>query len=133
MLNSRSYRGKACRGISLSRDGGQTWEPTTDDPVLVESVCQASLVRTSAGMLIFSNPAVPRGRNHLTVRASLDEGKTWPHSRLICEGSSAYSSLAELSNREIGLLYERDDYKRIVFARFSTTWVMAGKNDTSQK
>src|SRR5687767_3785732 len=45
MLNSRSYRGKACRGISLSTDGGETWQPTTDDLTLVESVCQASLIR----------------------------------------------------------------------------------------
>jgi sialidase-1 len=132
MLNSRSYRGKACRGISLSRDGGQTWEPTTDDPALVESVCQASLIRypytkSPQGSLIFSNPAVPKGRHHLTVRASSDDGRTWPHSRLICEGSSAYSSLAVLPNGEIGLLYERDDYKRIVLARFSPAWM--GKND----
>ena len=123
MLNSRSYRGKACRGVSLSKDGGETWGPTTDDPTLVESVCQASLIRSPTGLLIFSNPAVPRGRNHLTVRSSSDEGKTWPHSRLLCEGSSAYSSLAVLPNSEIGLLYERDDYKRIVLARFSPEWI----------
>src|SRR5262245_33213023 len=127
MLNSRSYRGKACRGVSLSKDGGATWEPRFDDPVLVESVCQASLIRyswltekkNSQGLLVFSNPAVPRGRNHLTVRLSEDDGKTWPHSRLVCEGSSAYSSLASLPTGQIGLLYERDDYKRIVLARFS--------------
>jgi sialidase-1 len=131
MLNSRSYRGKSCRGISLSKDGGTTWEPTTDDPSLVESVCQASLIRyswltdkkNSNGILLFSNPAVPKGRNHLTVRASHDDGKTWPNSRLICEGSSAYSSLAALPTGEIGLLYERDDYKRIVLARLSSDWI----------
>jgi sialidase-1 len=133
MLNSRSYRGKACRGVSLSKDGGATWEPTYDDPTLVESVCQASLIRYSwpdearfpNGLLVFSNPAVPRGRNHLTVRLSEDDGKTWPHSRLICEGSSAYSSLAVLPGGEIGLLYERDDYKRIVLARLTPEWVKA--------
>jgi sialidase-1 len=123
MLNSRSYRGKACRGVSLSKDGGMTWEPTTDDSVLVESVCQASLINHSSGVLLFSNPAVPKGRNHLTVRLSTDGGKTWPHSRLVCEGSSAYSSLAELPSGEIGLLYERDDYKHLTFARFPLAWV----------
>jgi sialidase-1 len=134
MLNSRSYRGKACRGVSLSNDGGQTWGPTKDDPALVESVCQASLIRYSPtptrsaserDLLIFANPAVPRGRNHLTIRASRDDGQTWPHSRLLCEGSSAYSSLAALPNTEIGCLYERDDYKRIVLARFTPTWITA--------
>jgi sialidase-1 len=133
MLNSRSYRGKACRGISLSKDGGATWEPTYDDPALVESVCQASLIRYSwpsdaandKGFLLFSNPAVPKGRDHVTVRGSTDDGKTWPHFRLICEGSSAYSSLATLPNGEIGLLYERDNYKQLTLARFSKDWLLS--------
>ncbi|MEX2174519.1 MAG: sialidase family protein [Pirellulaceae bacterium] len=123
MLNSRSYRGKACRGISLSKDGGETWQPTTDDPALVESVCQASLIRHSQGNLVFTNPAVPKGRDHMTVRLSEDDGKTWPHSRLVHEGSAAYSSLAELPGGELGLLYERDGYKQIAFARFPLSWV----------
>jgi sialidase-1 len=125
MLNSRSYRGRACRGVSLSTDGGQTWQPTADAPALVESVCQASLIRYDDQTLLFCNPAVPQGRHHLTVRLSTDDGKTWPHARLICEGSSAYSSLAVLPEGEIGLLYERDDYKRLAFARFSLEWVKA--------
>ncbi len=126
MLNSRSYRGKACRGISLSKDGGATWEPTTDDPTLVESVCQASLIRHSDGTVVFSNPAVPKGRSHLTARLSDDGGKTWPSSRLVCEGSAAYSALAELPGGDIGLLYERDNYKQLVFAHFPLAWVKEG-------
>lgn len=134
MLHSRSYRGRACRGVSLSKDGGQTWQPTTDDPALVESVCEASLIRYSwpdaanakQGLLVFSNPAVPKGRNHVTVRLSEDDGKSWPHSRLVCEGSSAYSSLAVLPGGEIGMLYERDDYKHLTLARFSPQWVKDG-------
>ena len=127
LLNSRSYRGKACRGVSLSNDGGAKWEPTTDDPVLVESVCQASLIRHSSGVLVFSNPAVPKGRTRLTVRLSTDEGKSWPHARLLCEGSSAYSSLAELPGGEIGLLYERDNYKHLTFTRFPLSWIKEGR------
>ena len=132
MLNSRSYRGKACRGVSLSKDGGATWEPTVDDPTLVESVCQASLIRcrwtgeqkeTREDVLLFANPAVPKGRHHLTVRMSTDFGKTWPHARLVCEGSSAYSSLAQLKSGEIGLLYERNDYKQLTFTRFPLSWI----------
>jgi sialidase-1 len=135
LLNSRSYRGKACRGISLSKDGGATWEPTTDDPELVESVCQASLIRygfddadSNRCLLLFCNPAVPKGRHHLTVRLSGDNGKTWPHSRLVCEGSSIYSSLAALPDGEIGLLYERNDYKQLTFTRFPLSWVMEKKD-----
>jgi sialidase-1 len=126
MLNSRSYRGKACRGISLSKDGGATWEPTTDDPALIESVCQASLIRYCQSVTVFCNPAVPKGRHHLTVRLGDAEAKTWNHSRVVCEGSSAYSSLAVLPDGNIGLLYERDDYKQLVFARFPYEWVKQG-------
>jgi sialidase-1 len=140
MLNCRSYRGQACRGVSLSADGGQSWQPTKDDPALVESVCQASLIRyawpdvaaSKPGLLVFSNPAVPKGRSHLTVRLSEDDGRTWPKSRLVCEGSSAYSSLAVLPGGEIGLLYERDGYKTLTLARFSPAWVSAGPNGSGR-
>jgi sialidase-1 len=135
MLNSRSYRGKACRGVSLSKDGGATWEPTTDDPALVESVCQASVIRYAMKLtddtkclLVFANPAVPKGRNHLTVRLSEDNGKSWPHARLICEGSSAYSSLSVLPDEDIGLLYERNDYKQLTFTCFPLSWIMETKD-----
>ncbi len=136
LLNSRSYRDHACRGVSISRDGGQTWEPTRDDPTLVESVCQASLIRyawpeegRTRGMLVFTNPAVASGRSHLTIRLSDDDGQTWPYARLLCEGSAAYSSLARLPSGEVGCLYERDNYQRLVMARFTTSWVRVEQSD----
>ena len=100
----------------------------TDDPALVEPVCQASLIRYSPEVVLFSNPADAKGRHHLTVRASTDQGQTWPRSRLICEGSSAYSSLAVLPSGEIGLLYERDNYKHLTFARFPLDSIQATAN-----
>jgi sialidase-1 len=136
MLNCRSYRGKACRGVALSKDGGETWEPTVDDPKLVESVCQASLVRYGfaeekeggQALLVFSNPAVPKGRTHLTIRLSTDEGKTWPHERLLHAGRSAYSSLAVLPNGRIGVLYEKGGYKTLTYAEFPLAWVQEASN-----
>ena len=125
LLNMRSFRGKACRASSTSGDGGLTWSAPVDEPVLVESACQASMIRVGrrpreakqmlgwAGMLVFSNPAVTKGRNHLTMRFSWDDGQTWPDKYLIYEGMSAYSSLAYFPNGTIGILFERDTYKRI--------------------
>jgi sialidase-1 len=46
--------------------------------------------------------------------------------RLLHEGPSAYSSLAVLRDKTIGLLYERGEtqpYERITFARFSPRWL----------
>lgn len=127
LLNMRSFRGNACRASSTSADGGLAWTAPVDEPVLIESACQASMIfveidkrpndlRQSPGggkMLIFSNPAVTKGRNHLTMRFSYDGGKNWPDKHLVYERMSAYSSLAHFPNGGIGILFERDTYKRI--------------------
>jgi sialidase-1 len=133
MLNMRSYRGKGRRGVATSSDGGLTWTQPIDDPTLIEPVCQASFIRHawsgsgSASQLLFSNPASTSGRDHLTIRLSEDEGKTWPVSKLLYEGSSAYSCLAALPNGDIGIIYERDNYGRITFARITVSWLMEDK------
>ncbi|HUG19217.1 MAG TPA: sialidase family protein [Planctomycetaceae bacterium] len=116
LLNMRSYHGKNLRAVAGSKDGGETWSGVTLDPELIEPVCQASLISLADGRLAFAHPASTK-RERMTIRLSSDEGKSWPISKLIHEASAAYSCLVELSERELGLLYERDDYKRIVFAR----------------
>ena len=104
LLNFRSYFGRNLRGRSWSSDGGMTWSESQDDPQLTEPVCQASLLRYSwpgAGgrsRLLFSNPAATE-RVRMTVRLSYDEGESWPGSRLLHAGPSAYSSLAVLPGR----------------------------------
>jgi sialidase-1 len=133
LLNMRSYQGQNRRAVAHSRDGGLTWSKAELDPALIEPVCQASLIRAvrpgkkSDGRLIFSNPADTR-RDRLTVRLSQDDGKTWPVSKLIDPGPSAYSSLAVLKDGAIGLLYEhgeKSSYERIAFIRFSPDWLSA--------
>jgi len=62
----------------------------------------------------------------MTVRLSRDGGRTWPVARLLHEGPAAYSSLAVLRDKTIGLLYERGEaqpYERIAFARFNLRWL----------
>lgn len=132
-LNMRSYRGKGRRAVATSRDGGATWSEPQEDPALVEPVCQGSFIRYSwrgdgRSRVLFSNPASTKGRHHLTVRLSYDDGRTWPVSRLLYEPSSAYSSLAVLPFGEIGILYERDDYKKITFSKFNLDWLTSGKD-----
>jgi sialidase-1 len=125
LLNMRSYHGQARRAVARSLDGGLTWSETRLDEALVEPVCQASLVRYGSNQLLFSNPADTR-RAKMTVRLSRDGGRTWPVARLLHEGPSAYSSLAVLRDKTIGLLYERGEtqpYDRITFARFSLRWL----------
>jgi sialidase-1 len=60
----------------------------------------------------------------MTVRASYDGGRTWPVSKLIEEGASAYSCLARLSDGRIGLLYERGSgYRDLAFTSFTLDWL----------
>jgi sialidase-1 len=127
LLNMRSYHGKNRRAVSYSKDGGATWSPVTLDDALIEPVCQGNILRYrwpgdgKRGLIIFSNPASKR-RERMTIRLSHDEGKTWFLSRLVYAGSSAYSNLVAFPREEIGLLYERDNYRKITFSRFAKDW-----------
>ena len=64
----------------------------------------------------------------MTIRLSYDEGKTWPVAKVLYAGSAAYSDLVVLPDGEIGCLYERDDYRKITFARFTLGWLTDGKD-----
>lgn len=111
LMNMRSYNGKNSRAISLSHDGGETWSSVSHDYQLVESVCQASIFRYAnykgKEIYFFSNPAVPVGRTHMTLKYSVDDCRTWSGSRLINAGPSGYSCLVKLKNKQLGLLFER--------------------------
>jgi sialidase-1 len=93
-----------------------------DVPDLIEPVCQASIVRATAAKLhLFSNPASTK-RERMTVKASADDGLTWPRQLVLHEGPAAYSNLVMLGDTTAGCLYERGEKssrERITFARFT--------------
>ncbi len=122
IMNMRSYNDKYCRAISYSKDGGEIWSEIEHDFQLVESRCQASILSygTYKGkpLHLFSNPAVPVGRTHMTIKISDDDCKSWKTARLINENPSAYSCLVKLPGGKIGLLYEnglKKAYESICF------------------
>lgn len=137
LLNMRNYQGQGGgdkakskrRAIAHSRAGGVTWGDLEFDGTLVEPICQASLHRYEGpgkSRLLFSNPASPDQRRLMTVRLSDDGGKTWRANKRIYKGSAAYSCLATLPDQKIGLLYERDDYRKITFTAFTVDWLTGG-------
>ena len=86
---------------------------------------QASIFRYSwatnddRSRILFSNLAGPRC-SHLTIRASYDEGRTWPVEQLVFAGSAAYSCIARLPDGNIGVVYERDGYGKLTFTSLAT-------------
>ncbi|WP_199186921.1 sialidase family protein [Blastopirellula marina] len=134
MLCMRNYdRSLKARQVAFSDDGGATWSDQQIDEKLVEPRCQAAIHRLQwpsgdqPGVILFLNPAHPDKRQAMTLRASEDDGKTWPYARLLEPGSAAYSSLCVFQDRsgkqKIGCFYERDNYRRITFAPVDLDWV----------
>lgn len=125
MLNMRNYdRSQHARQSALSDDGGITWKDQKHEPSLIEPICQAAILRhrwpqgEKPGMIVFSNPASTGGRVKLTVRASFDDGVTWPVSKLLFDGPGGYSDLATLANGRIACFYEggeQDTAQSIIF------------------
>jgi len=124
LLNARFWRG-AQRGrlVARSEDGGVSWSAATVDPVLPEPVCQGSLLAAdsaSGRRIFFLNPeGEPRnkGRQRGVLRTSVDEGRTWPHARVLVPGPFAYSSMSVLPDGALGVLYEPAGAERILFLR----------------
>jgi sialidase-1 len=116
--NMRSYHGQHCRAIATSHDGGLTFSPVTLDPNLVDSVCQASLLRLRDSTILFANPASAK-RENLTLRISHDDAKTWPISMSLHAGPSAYSCLDQLPDGTVLCVYENgvsSAYEKITLA-----------------
>jgi len=124
LLNMRNYdRSQLNRKISFSEDGGLTWGDLLSDPVLIEPICQASMLRVPGkegdeSSLLFLNPAHKSKRQEMTLRISKDEGRTWPDSIVLHSGPAAYSDLTILANANPGCLFEagtNSPYEGIVF------------------
>jgi sialidase-1 len=132
LLNMRSYDPtRKARQSAVSRDGGLNWDEQRIVNELIDPICQATLHRLRwpdserPGVILFANAASLK-RERMTVRASLDEGRSWPMARLVHAGPAAYSSLCAFGGDEAGLLYEsgeKNPYERITFARFNLAWL----------
>lgn len=155
MLIARNRAAPHRKIVTYSPDGATGWTPFQFADALVEPVCQASLLgpddpaTPGKTRLLFSGPdsleradgkAAPGGRRdrrNLSVKLSLDDGRSWIATRTLEPGPSAYSDLAVLPDGTILCLYEsgrpgatrpgskRTDwpYARLTLARFNLEWL----------
>ena len=123
MHNSRWQRGPAkyARHYTISEDGGATCGEVVRDASLIEPVCQGSIIGYSTkgkatNRLLFSNPASTKQRQNLTLRQSRNGGESWSEGVVIEKGASAYSDIAILPSKRVGVLFEcgtKSPYERI--------------------
>ncbi|MDR2273791.1 MAG: glycoside hydrolase [Sphingobacterium sp.] len=125
-MNSRNQQGNVkSRIVSYSNDGGATWDTTFYDRNLPDPVNQGSVLswrRKGKYILAVCNAATSDRRDNLTLRLSKDQGKTWYFNQVIAKAPkdvkgdyAAYSDMVLLSQNKVGVLFEKENYHKIVF------------------
>jgi sialidase-1 len=100
------------RAYSISKDGGITWTDAVSDNALPDPHCQGSVINEteigSGGFypLYLTNAADNANRTNLTIRGSLDGGKTWTNLKTAEDPFAAYSDIAILEDRRFAWVYE---------------------------
>ena len=127
LMSIRNQRGDIRQRIlAYSSNGGSSWDTSYFEPALPDAVCQASLItvgyKKGKAIVASSNSADTTRRDNLMLRISYDEGKSWNKSFVIEKSAdtksrdwTAYSDMAMIDKKTIGILYERNNYSEIVF------------------
>ncbi|MFM2141600.1 MAG: hypothetical protein RLZZ476_144 [Verrucomicrobiota bacterium] len=138
MLVTRSVSKPNRKIITLSPNGAKGWSKPAFHDQLWEPICMASITAhpSQPGTLVYSNPhtlklnadgkETPAGRGkreNLSIKLSRDDGKTWPVSKTLDAGPSAYSDLAVLTDGTVLCLWETKN--DIQCARFNLEWITA--------
>lgn len=116
LLNARDQTEKTGkRYYARSKDEGKTWYEQGIDKQLTDPVCEGSLNILGKRSVIISHLDAEKERKNLVLQVSKDGGRNWTQKISICKGSSAYSDLVVLGKNKVGVLYEKDNYAKIVF------------------
>jgi len=106
--------------IARSLDGGETWDSTWLASDLPTPMCQSSICYIQGperGAFYQVGPADTATRSQLTLWSSEHGGQLWQKEAVLYKGTSAYSDMVSLGDLELGVLFERDDYREIVFQK----------------
>ncbi|WP_346856318.1 sialidase family protein [uncultured Draconibacterium sp.] len=142
MLNMRDDRNRKDKGdtngraVAVSKDLGATWEVhPSSNHALPESNCMASIIEakveingSSKNVLFFSNPNNKYERWNMTIKASIDNGLTWPDEyqiELNANKGYGYSCMTMIDNQTIGILYE--GVKELYFQKIAVSDILGNK------
>lgn len=136
MINARDESRSGYRVVYTTKDLGKTWikHPTSQNKEtgLAEPTCQGSIQAIDKGdgfkrALFFSNPNSHSGRKDMSLRASTNEGTSWPKKDTLLYDSrngAGYSALSPVDDKHIGVLYEGNRY--LYFLRIPYKEVLNG-------
>ncbi len=134
--NARTHSRRGNKIIGRSFDGGESWKDGHEDDELFDGPpdeygCKGALVRLrqdDKDILIFSSPGRKDKRDDITVRVSFDQGKSWPHRRIVKKGPGNYTWLAagRKGTPSEGMIYlvSNKDW----MARFNLAWILEGNS-----
>ena len=106
--------------IARSFDNGSSWKEYRLVPELTSPVCQSSIIYIpESDHLYHLGPASTEKREQLTLWRSSDRGRSWNALELIESGFAAYSDIIQLSSTGLGVVFESEDYDKIVFKRIA--------------
>lgn len=138
LMNIRNQSGDSKnRILAFSKNGGAKWDTFYIEKQLPDPVCEGSMhnfqTKQGENVLLFTNLEHTSKRENLTLKVSADDGKTWRTGKLICKGSSAYSDLVVQQDNRVGVLYEKDNYTKIVYQNYAYEDLFASKNTDTWK
>ena len=142
MLNMRDDRNRTDksetngRAVAITADLGETWTVhSSSNSLLPEPNCMASLIAAEVivdgqmrRVLFFSNPDNKSERTNMTIKASLDEGATWPEDyqmELFAPAGYGYLCLTMVDDSHVGILYE--GVKELYFQKIRVDELLAIK------
>lgn len=114
VVHNMRNQDKTCRSIAIGRDG-VTWD-SVEEGSIEAAICQGSIISWGRGLLFSCPKDLDRANLQVWV---LDENLKIQKTIKICPTSAAYSCLINLGQGKAGILYERDDFKKIVFKKFN--------------
>jgi sialidase-1 len=145
IVTARNSDPRNRRMAAYSPNGATNWSSPDFVEELLEPGCMAGLVshpgssESRKPLLLFSNPHTTKrahkDRVDVTIKLSEDGGRTWPVSKVLQPGPSAYSDLAVLPDGTVLCFYESGDpesprkngrdwaYSFLTLARFNLDWL----------
>ena len=128
MVNSR-VNNLGYRYSHISDDKGKSWI-SKKEVNIIDPGCNGSIFKynfNNKNLLLLTNINSQKERNELVIRYSIDEGANWSNPKVIYQGEAAYSSITQLSNGNVGLFYEADNYTSNIFKSLTIDWIMSSK------